>query len=79
MQQILNPYFSIEEIDARRKVQLLDNNNILGAEIDNLDVELMTYYVIYQSAMDTKAKFEALRRLEDAMIQTGQNKPQQDN
>lgn len=78
MQQILNPYFSQEEIDARRKVQLLDNNDLLWANIDSLDVELMTYYVIYQSAMDTKAKFEALRRLEDAMIQTWQNKPQQE-
>lgn len=79
MQQILNPYFSQEEIDARRKVLLLDNNNILWANIDSFDVELMTYYIIFQSAMDTPAKEEALRRLEDAMIYAGQNKPQQEN
>lgn len=70
MQQILNPYFSPEEIDARRKVVLLDNNDMLGTQIDSLDVDLMTYYVIYQSAMDTDAKEVALRRLEDAMIAT---------
>jgi hypothetical protein len=29
--------------------------------------------------MDTPAKEEALRRLEDAMIYVGQNKPQQEN
>lgn len=69
MQQILNPYFSQEEIDARRKVALLDNNDMLGAEIDSLDAELMTYYVIFQSAMETAAKQEALRRLEEAMIE----------
>jgi hypothetical protein len=39
----------------------------------------MTYYIIFQSAMDTPAKEEALRRLEDAMIYAGQNKPQQEN
>ena len=70
MQQILNPYFSPEEIDARRKVALLDNNDMDGTKIDSLDVELMTYYVIFQSAMETQAKYEALRKLEDAMIQT---------
>lgn len=69
MQQILNPYFSWEEVDARRKVALLDNDDELGARIDNLDADLMTYYVIFQSARDTKAKDLALRRLEEAMIQ----------
>lgn len=69
MQQILNPYFSWEEVDARRKVALLDNDDEEGATVDNLDADLMTYYVIFQSARDTDAKDLALRRLEDAMIQ----------
>lgn len=68
MQQILNPYFSPEEIDARRKTVLLDNDDMLGAQIDSFDVDLMTYYIIFQGAMETRAKQEALRRLEDAMI-----------
>ena len=79
MQAILNPYFSFEEIDARRKVALLDYNDKLGAKIDSLDVDLMTYYIIFQSAMETPAKQLALRNLEEAMIYTWQNKTNQDN
>lgn len=70
MQQILNPYFSVEEIDARRKVALLNENFFEWAKIDNLDQDLMTYYIIFQSALDTEAKKEALERLETAMIFT---------
>lgn len=79
MQQILNPYFSPEEIDARRKVALLDNNDMLGAKIDSLDVDLMTYYVIFQSAMDTQAKEVALKGLEYAMIITWKTTQSQNN
>lgn len=79
MQQILNPYFSQEEINARRKVSLLNLNMMEWAKIDSLDEELMTYYVIFQSAMETPAKDEALKRLEDAMIWNWQNKPIWDN
>ena len=68
MQQILNPYFSPEEIDARRKVALLDENDLDGANVSSLDADLMTYYVVFQSARDTDAKREALDRLEEAMI-----------
>lgn len=63
MQQILNPYFSPEEVDARRKVAYL-NEDILP-ELTDANVELMTYYVICQSAMDTSAKEKFLRRLEE--------------
>jgi hypothetical protein len=65
MQQILNPYFSPEEIDARRKVKELDNNQI--PEFTNPNVEWMTYYIIFQSAMDTEAKFITLFKLEEIM------------
>lgn len=71
MQQLLNPYFSIEEIDARRKVAYLNENML--PELNDATVELMTYYVICQSAMDTPAKDTFLRRLEDWMIAMGQN------
>ena len=49
------------------------------AKIDSLDVELMTYYIIFQSAQETEAKQEALFRLENAMILTGQNRQQQES
>ena len=73
MQQILNPYFSPEQVDARRKIEYLDNNMI--PEIEDPNVELMTYYVIWQSAMDTPAKTTALKNLEKGMIATLQNQP----
>ena len=62
MQQILNPYFSPEQVDARKKVEYLDNN--LLPTIENPNAELMTYYVIWQSAMETPAKQTALKNLE---------------
>lgn len=73
MQQILNPYFSPEQVDARRKVEYIDNNIV--PEIEDPNVELMTYYVIWQSAMDTPAKTTALKNLEKGMIATMQNQP----
>lgn len=73
MQQILNPYFSPEQVDARRKVEYLDNNMI--PELEDPNVELMTYYVICQSAMDTPAKDTFLKNLEKWMIATMQNQP----
>lgn len=75
MQQILNPYFSPEEVDARRKVAYL-NEDILP-ELTDANVELMTYYVICQSAMDTSAKEKFLRRLEEWMIVMWQNQMMQ--
>lgn len=39
----------------------------------------MTYYIIYQTAMDTPAKHKALWRLEEAMIYTGQNRMKEQN
>lgn len=71
MQQILNPYFSPEEVDARRKIEYLDNNMI--PEIEDPNVQLMTYYVIFQSAMETPAKETMLKNLEKGMIATMQN------
>lgn len=71
MQQILNPYFSPEQVDARRKIKYIDNNIV--PEIEDPNVELMTYYVIWQSAMDTPAKETALKNLEKGMIETMQN------
>jgi hypothetical protein len=44
-------------------------------EIEDPNVELMTYYVIWQSAMDTPAKQTALQNLEKGMIATLQNQP----
>jgi hypothetical protein len=63
MQQILNPYFSPEEIDARRKVEYI--NNEIMPEFTNPNVELMTYYVIFQSAMDNPVKEKVLKQLEE--------------
>ena len=71
MQQILNPYFSPEQVDARKKVEYLDNN--LLPTIENPNAELMTYYVIWQSAMETPAKQTALKNLERWMMATQQN------
>lgn len=71
MQQILNPYFSPEQVDARRKVEWLDND--MMPKIENPNAELMTYYVIFQSAMDTPAKEKMLRNLEMWIIASGQS------
>lgn len=71
MQQILNPYFSPEEIDARRQVAYIDA--WLMPQLTNPNVELMTYYVICQSAMDSPLKEEFLKNLEKWMIEMGQN------
>lgn len=75
MQQILNPYFSPEQVDARKKVEYI--NNDIVPEIEDPNVELMTYYVIWQSAMETPAKTTALKNLERGMIATLQNRPMQ--
>lgn len=75
MQQLLNPYFSPEEVDARRKVAYLNEDML--PELTDPNVELMTYYVICQSAMDTSAKAKFLRRLEDWMIAMWQNQMMQ--
>lgn len=74
MQQILNPYFSAEQVDARRKVEYI--NNGIVPELDNPNAELMTYYVIWQSAMDTPAKEIALKNLERGMANITQNQLQ---
>lgn len=71
MQQILNPYFSPEEVDARRQVWYL--NAWLTPILNNPNVELMTYYVICQSAIDSPEKEKFLKRLEEWMIEMGQN------
>lgn len=73
MQQILNPYFSPEQVDARRKIEYI--NNDIVPQIENPNVELMTYYVIWQSAMDTKAKDTALKNLEKGMANIIQTQP----
>lgn len=71
MQQILNPYFSPEEVDARRQVWYL--NAWLTPILNNPNVELMTYYVICQSAIDSPEKEKFLKRLEEWMIEMAQN------
>ena len=71
MQQILNPYFSPEQIDARRQVAYIDA--WLMPQLRNPNVELMTYYVICQSAMDSPIKEQFLKNLELAMIEMWQN------
>lgn len=68
MQQILNPYFSPEEVDARRMIEYI--NNDIEPTFKNPNVEFMTYYVIFQSAMDTPTKEIVLKRIEEAMIAT---------
>ena len=70
MQQILNPYFSPEQLDARRLVEYIDNG--IYPEIENPNAELMTYYVIWQSAMEWPIKTKALKNLERWMMVTAQ-------
>lgn len=67
---------SPEELDAKQKLILINNNDPLGAKIDNMQVDHWTYIVIFRSAIDNPVKEMAIQARIEAMIQMGQNLPQ---
>ena len=60
--------YNAAEEDAKSKIHILNNNDMLGAEIANLQEDHLTYMIIFESALDTDAKFEAIRRRKEAYI-----------
>jgi hypothetical protein len=67
-----------EELDALQKLELLNLNDPLGAQIDNMDVDHNTYVTIFQRAMETPMKYKAIFARQEAIIKMGQNKQQMD-
>ena len=53
---------------AKRLVHFLNQNDMNGAKIDNMQEDHLTYMTIFESALDTPAKFEAIKRRRDAYI-----------
>ena len=63
-----------EELDAKNKIILINNNDETGAEIDNIDEDHNTYLVMFERALDNETKDLAIERRKQALIMTGQNK-----
>lgn len=61
---------SIEELRAMWDVELL-NNNEEPKEIKDLNEDHWTYIIIYQRAVDTEAKFNAIEKRKQAIMMKG--------
>ena len=59
---------SYEELDALEKLELLNNNIMEGAVIDEPDVDHFVYLTIFDRALDTEAKFAAIQARKDMII-----------
>lgn len=66
-----------EEMDAMQKLILLNNNDMLGAKIDDPNVDHLTYIIVFQRALNTPAKFAAIEARKMAMIELGQQQETQ--
>lgn len=71
--------FNNTEVDARNKVALLNANDMAGAEIDDINEDHLTYLIMFENALDTPAKMEAIRRRREAIILAWQSGPNQQN
>lgn len=65
---------TVDELNAKQKLPLLDMDDMDWAEIESLDEDHFTYLMIFERARDTKAKKEAIERRKQAIILTWQNK-----
>jgi hypothetical protein len=52
-------------------------NNMEGAQIDEPDVDHLTYIVVFQRWLDTPAKFAAIEARKNMIIMMGQQQQQQ--
>lgn len=62
-----------EEFEAKDKVMMINNNDPLGAKVDEIDVDHYTFLYYFDTALDTEVKYQAIRNRKDAIIATGQN------
>ena len=69
-EQLIYASPSAEESDARDKIALLNENDILGAKIDPeyMDVDHQTYEIIFTQALPTPATIAAIKARRDARI-----------
>lgn len=71
---------SYEEVDALQKLELINNNDPLGAKIDPEtigNVDHNVYLQIFKRALDNPVKFAAIQARKEAIIKTGQNQMRQ--
>lgn len=67
-----------DELNAERKLVLINNEDMLGAQIDSVDEDHYTFIKIFNTADHNKVKTEALRRRYEAIAKTGQQQYQQE-
>ena len=68
---------TVEELNAETKITLINNEDMLWAEVDSFEEDHYTYLVMFERARDNKVKQEAIKRRKDAIVATGQNIPMQ--
>ena len=67
---------SYEELDALQKLELINANNPLGAEIDPDsagDVDHNSYIMVFRQAMDNPVKYQAIEARKQMIISLKQN------
>lgn len=69
---------SYEEMDAMQKLELINNQDMLGAQIDNMEVDHLTYILVFERAIDSPVKWAAIEARKQAIIAMGQNQQQVD-
>ena len=67
---------TLEEIKAKEKVILINNNDPYGAQIDEIDEDHMVYIKVFESARDVPMKYEAIKRRWEAYAFQQQKKKQ---
>lgn len=64
-----------EELDAKKKIEYINAEMEEWYEVDNMDVDHMTYIIMFAKAVDNKYKEEAIRRRKEAYIIQKSTKP----
>lgn len=61
-----------DELNAERKLVLINNEDMIGAKIDDPMEDHYTFIKIFNTADHNKVKTEAIRRRYEAILQSGQ-------
>ena len=67
---------TLEEVKAKQKVILINNNDPYWAQIDEIDEDHMVYIKVFESARDVPMKYEAIKRRWEAYAFQQQKKKQ---
>lgn len=69
--------FNKDEQGAKDKLVLINNDDIDGAKIEDMNEDHLSYLVIFEQAIDNSTKEKAIRARKDALVRSGQLNMQQ--